>query len=348
MHQFRVFLSYAHADRGKAEQVDVLLRHLGLTPVWDKDIPAGRAFDDVIRKRIAQAHVFMPLITLNSCDRPWVHQEIGYALGIGVPVVPVAIGVLPEGMLSGLQAICVNDDLSDFRKGLEGAGIESLVRSFGARGELERLGIMTHVAEFSEERTMRLIRYATETPRPARVRQRAIFSSFSLPDAEPKHRVWELIEPPERRSEYLRTLLRDERRVLEEHARIGGCSLVLTPFLDFSSVGARVHRAQLETLREFLASMPADMIAVGIVDGRFSGNLTIIGDWFGAKAVPPQPGSEYRQTVFTHHAATVLRWADDFDRELERSLQERGIDVHGSRDHAVKRIDDRLRGLPTV
>jgi hypothetical protein len=26
----------------------------------------------------------MPLLTSNSCARPWVHQEIGYALGIGV------------------------------------------------------------------------------------------------------------------------------------------------------------------------------------------------------------------------------------------------------------------------
>jgi hypothetical protein len=109
MHQFRVFLSYAHPDRGKVEQLEVVLLNLGLIPVWDKDIPAGRAFDDVIRERIAKAHVFMPVMTLNSRDRPWVHQEIGYALGIGVPVVPVAIGALPEGMLSGIQAICVQN-----------------------------------------------------------------------------------------------------------------------------------------------------------------------------------------------------------------------------------------------
>jgi hypothetical protein len=84
MYHFRVFLSYAHADRGKVERIDVLLREIGLTPVWDRDIAGGTAFDDGIRRRIAQAHVFMPLLTSNSREQPWVHQEIGYALGIGV------------------------------------------------------------------------------------------------------------------------------------------------------------------------------------------------------------------------------------------------------------------------
>lgn len=263
------------------------------------------------------------------------------------PIVPVALGALPEGMLSGIQAICVKDDLSDLPQGIEQAGIESLVLSSHAEGELERLGITTHLAEFSEERTRLLVRYAKEISRPATVRQRALFSSFSLPDAPPDHRIWDSIELPERRSKYFRTLVRDERRILEEHARIRGCSLILNPFVDFAAVGARVHRSQLEILREFLMSMPEDMIRVAFVDGRFLGNLTIVGDWFGAKALPPQPGAEYRQTVFCHHASTVLRWLHNFDKELEDSLHANRIEIPGSRDYAVKRIDDRLRELPS-
>lgn len=123
--------------------------------------------------------------------------------------------------------------------------------------------------------------------------------------------------------------------------------MVLNPFVDFSAVGARVHRSQLEILREFLISMPEDMIRVAFVGGRFLGNLTIIGDWFGAKALPPQPGAEYLQTVFCHHASTVLRWLLDFDQELEDSLHANGIEVCESRDYAVKRIDDRIRELPS-
>lgn len=84
MNGFRIFLSYAHADIDRIERIDLVLRDMGLIPIWDKDIPVGRVFDDVIRSQIARAHVFMPLLTLNSVGRPWVHQEIGYALGIGV------------------------------------------------------------------------------------------------------------------------------------------------------------------------------------------------------------------------------------------------------------------------
>jgi hypothetical protein len=346
MYRFRVFLSYAHADREKVQSLDVLLRDMGLAPVWDRDIGGGSAFDDGIRRRIAQAHVFMPLLTSNSRDRVWLHQEIGYAVGIGVPVVPVALGALPEGMLSGIQAICVKDDLSGLQDGIEQAGLESLVLSCHAQGELERLGITTHLAEFSEERTRLLCRYARETPKPVRVRQRAIFSSLSLPDEPPDHPAWDSIEIPERRGKYFRSLLRDERRLMEEHAKIGGCSLILTPFLDFSAVGAKVHRCQLEVLRQFLLSMPEDMIRVATVDGKSLGNLTIIGDWLGAKALPPESGAEHRQTVFCHHAPTVLRWIHDFDQELEDTLRANGIDAQDSRDYAVKRIDSRLRDLP--
>jgi hypothetical protein len=245
MYPFRVFLSYAHADRERIEQLDTVLHHMGLLPVWDKNLPAGAAFDDEIRRQIAQAHVFMPLITLHSRERPWAHQEIGYALGIGVPVVPVAIGALPEGMLSGIQAICPRDDLSDLADGIKQAGLEALLLPSDAHGELERLGITVHIAEFSEERTSLLVKYANEASKPSRVRQRAIFSSFSLPDARPTDRVWDLIELPKQRSEYYRVLLHEEQNILMEHARMGGCSLILNPFQDFSAVGARVHRIQL-------------------------------------------------------------------------------------------------------
>jgi hypothetical protein len=122
--------------------------------------------------------------------------------------------------------------------------------------------------------------------------------------------------------------------------------LILNPFVDFSPVGARVHRAQLELLREFLISMSEDMIRVAIVKGGFSGNLTIVGDWFGAKSLPPQPGLEYRQTIFSQHGPTVFRWVRDFDQELENNLREEVIKGDDSRDHAVKRIEVRLRELP--
>jgi hypothetical protein len=353
MYHYRVFISYAHDDQKLVEQLDMVLKNMDLIPVWDKDISGGTAFDYEIRRRIARAHVLMPLITSNSRESPWIHQEIGYALGIGVPVIPVALGTLPEAMLSGIQAICVKNDLSDLRSGLEQVNIESLVLPSDPEGELERLGITTHVAEFSEDRTRLMVSYAWEAWDTANkihelvpVRQRAIFSSFSLPNEQPWHAVWDQIDLPIKRSEYFRMKLLEEREILEKHAQSGGCSLILNPFIDFSPVGAKVHRIQLRLLREFLMSMPRNKIKVGFGKGRFFGNLTIIGDWFGSKALPPRPGSEYRQTVFSHHAPTVLSWVREFDEELENSLRADGVAADDSRDNAIKRIDARLKELP--
>jgi len=177
------------------------------------------------------------------------------------------------------------------------------------------------------------------------VRQRAIFSSFSLPDAQPNDAVWDSIDLPARRSEHFRNLLLNERRILEKHAREHGCSLLLSPFVDFAPGGAGVHRSQLALLKRFLVSMPKERISVAFVEGRFSGNLTLVGDWFGAKALPSQPGSEYRQTIFSHHAPTVLHWLRDFDQEREASLRKSGVDILESRDHAVGQIEARLRDL---
>ena len=91
--------------------------------------------------------------------------------------------------------------------------------------------------------------------------------------------------------------------------------------------------------------MPKEKITVAVVGGPFLGNLTLVGDWFGATALPPQPKSEYRQTVFSHHAPTVLRWLRDFDQELEDALRKVGVGHLESRDYAVEKIDNRIREL---
>jgi hypothetical protein len=345
MHRLRVFISYAHIDRGIVENLDEHLREMGFDPVWDRDIRAGDRFDDAIRRQIARAHLFMPLITVNSRESHWVHQEIGYALGINVPVIPVSLGTLPGEMLSTIQAIRVEDDLSSLQAGLEHANVEALVLAGAMHEDLERLGITTYVADFSEDRTRLLVEYGGEISGPAHVRQRAIFSSFSLPCVQPNDRLWDSIDLPAKRSGHFRNLLSNERRMLGKNAQEHGCSLLLSPFVDFEPVGAEVHRSQLLMLRNFLVSLPEDKVTVAFVEGAFRGSLTIVGDWFGAKALPSQPGFEYRQTIFSHHAPTVLHWISEFDQEIQASLRSAGIEALDSRDYAVRRIENRMTEL---
>ena len=332
----------------RSHRIVVAIRVLGVYTQmgYKKPSVTGRdAFDEDICRRIATAHLFVPLLTPHSAEKAWVHHEIGFALGVDIPVVPIAIGILPLAMLSRIQAIPVSSDLSNLKEGLEQADTETLIMPPHSQTELDRLGVTTQVAEFSEDRTRILVNFAKESA-PARVRQRAIVSSFSLLDEPTTHPIWNSIELAQRRGERSRAFLRDERCILGQHALTAGCSLILTPFVDFTKVGHQVHRTQLELLRKFLLTLPEESAKVAFSRGPFLGSLALVGDSFGAKALPAQPGAEYRQTLFSHHGPTVLRWLLDFDKELHDCLRLEGIADHKSRDYAVAEIERRLRELP--
>jgi hypothetical protein len=77
--------------------------------------------------------------------------------------VPVVFGALPKAMVSGLSVIHVREDMSDFRSRIVEARLESLVLANGSEGELARLGVTTHVAEYREEHTQLLGTRSTPT-----------------------------------------------------------------------------------------------------------------------------------------------------------------------------------------
>ncbi|HSL55293.1 MAG TPA: toll/interleukin-1 receptor domain-containing protein [Pyrinomonadaceae bacterium] len=346
MYPFRVFISYAREDQHAVQIIDALLREQGLVPVWDREIKPGRSFTDAIKKQIATAHVFMPLLTLTSQNNSWVHQEIGFAVGIDVPVLPLVLDQLPGEMMATIQAIRVKSDFSDLIDQLQATNVEALVLRHESDSELERLGISNRVANYSEERTELLVKNAEHLPPPIYVRQRALFSSFSLPDALPTDPLWDVIEPVRPRSEYHRRLLRRERRILESHARSCGCSLIICPFVDIASpIWAAAHVAQLKQLLRFFESMPDDKLIVGLSEGGIEEHINLLGDQFGAKALTPQPGVDYRQTSFTRHAPTVLKWLRDFDQELQGILQSMQAKPAESRKIAIARIEAKLNVL---
>lgn len=343
MHPFRVFISYAHADAEIVQRIESVLRDRKFVPVRDESIQPGMFITDEIKIKIATAHVFMPFISPTSHERPFVQQEIGFALGIDVPVLPVVIeGSLPAEMLTGVQPVYVRADLTDLEDRMR--DVDLLPLMIRDLRELQRLGITNRVADFSEERTQLLADYAESVLPFVHIRQRAIFSSFSLPDAPPHSSVWNAIDLSQQRSEHYRAQLQRERKNLELHARNAGCSLIIHPFVDFAPVGALVHCTQLQELRSFLQSMPATKIRIAVSRRGFEGNLTLIGDAVGIKAGAPRPGADFRQTVFTRHAPTVLRWLLDFERELRSLLH--GIRGNESRDAAIAIIEERLKSLP--
>ena len=341
MYPYRVFLAYSHEDVDLALQVVGLLERIGLRPVWDKDLWPGAPFTDEIKKGIAHAHVFLPLLTKASAKRPWVHQEIGYAMGLDVPVLPVAVGKLPGEMIQELQAVAISPDLHDLDDRLTARTVEHVVTRAQAASQAT-----FRCAELPEERTRLLADYARtvlELGGHGRVRQSGAFSSFCLPNKTIRHPIWARREGRLPRSDAYHKLQREERIVLEEHAREAGCDLVIDLTVTLEQQGPGAREARLETLLAFLESMPDEKARVVVRDRTEPGNLLIVGDWFVAESMTPRPGAGYLQTVFTRHAPAVLDRLRQFDEEFDELLEETGTDPSSSRLAAIARIKEALR-----
>ncbi len=341
-HPYRVFLSYSREDSALMEVIhDHLSQELGCIPVVDqKNLVVGRPFDDRIRECIEQAHVFLPLLTQNSKSRPWVHQEIGYAMGKNVPILPLALDSLPDGMLGHLQALQVKFDLTDLADCLTRETVHNLVDpdcGFPPRPVYE-------YSRSFEERTEVLVSWAQRAlnSQPGRVRIQAAFSSFSIPKELPTDSVWQQREGTRTVGEYARGLLHKERMTLMKHAAKAGCDLILNP----ESVPRTNHspwwdsrlNAMIHSLTEIRSSAgPPSRVVVTSHDQKR--NLCILSDAFLAEAVVPFGGGHFRNTMFTRHAPTVLERIMEFEGLMEHLLEEQGVAAEDSLDHSLEALE---------
>jgi hypothetical protein len=77
----------------------------------DEQLTPGFEFSPGILDLITNCHIFLPLITPRSRARPWLNQEIGFALALGKPILPLVIGDAPAGLISVRQAVTMQEDL---------------------------------------------------------------------------------------------------------------------------------------------------------------------------------------------------------------------------------------------
>jgi hypothetical protein len=340
---YRVFISYSHGDRALVESLAPILQANGLHPMWDRHFHFGQGFHEQIRNFIAHAHVFMPVITANSSQRGWVHQEIGYAMALNIPVLPLAVGTMPGQMIEQLLAVpVVGDDLSQLSEHLAPHVFEQLV----AESSKPSLALY-QCAAVQEERSILMARHARDVQKlgeVAHVRQRQGLSTFDIPDRPVDHALWSERYGKLPRSTYQCELLREERRALGEHARAAGCSLILDLSRSFEAYGPAVRLSRLRCLRSFLEALPDDKARIAITNLK-SGSLLILGDWFVAESVSGAQGSGYRQTIFTRHAPAVRQRMEQFDEEIEARLADSGTPALQSRRVAIEQIDRVLADL---
>jgi hypothetical protein len=83
-----IFISYASKDRERARMIAAALGGHGWDVWWDREIPLGKAFDEIIEKAIAEAKCVIVLWSAASAASEWVRNEAseGKRRGILVPV----------------------------------------------------------------------------------------------------------------------------------------------------------------------------------------------------------------------------------------------------------------------
>ena len=85
-----VFISYASEDRERAKQLAEILVRYGWSVFWDRKIPYGRAFDEVIEQKLEEAKCVIVLWSSVSVASRWVKAEGSEAAGRGV-LIPVLL-----------------------------------------------------------------------------------------------------------------------------------------------------------------------------------------------------------------------------------------------------------------
>ncbi|MBK8815701.1 MAG: TIR domain-containing protein [Methylococcaceae bacterium] len=85
-----IFISYSSADKEKAEQLANSFAQKGWSVWWDRQIPPGKSFDDVIENALNAARCVIVLWSKDSVSSRWVKTEAAEAAVKGV-LVPVMI-----------------------------------------------------------------------------------------------------------------------------------------------------------------------------------------------------------------------------------------------------------------
>jgi hypothetical protein len=117
-----IFISYASADRDRARAVAQALEARGWSVWWDREIPLGRSYDEVIETALAHARCMLVLWSATAVASEWVRSEAseGKRRAMLVPVFLEAVDApLAFRLLNGAR-------LDDWQPGQPSAEFERL------------------------------------------------------------------------------------------------------------------------------------------------------------------------------------------------------------------------------
>jgi len=104
-----IFISYARADRPRAECLAQALERTGWSVWWDREIPPGRSFDEVIEEALSQARCVIVLWSDASIKSEWVKTEASDAAQRRILVPILADGSRIPLEFRRIQAAAIGD-----------------------------------------------------------------------------------------------------------------------------------------------------------------------------------------------------------------------------------------------
>lgn len=340
----RVFISYSHEDVKLVERLVSILEQDDIMVLWTKKLATGSRYVEELKVFIEHAHIFIPVITRYSSARGWVHQEIGYAIALHIPVFPVLIGdVKPVGLIESLQAVKLKSNDQDIKEQLSYKILATMLKKESPLPALyqraakveDRAGLMKSYAD----KVYSMDKYGV-------VRQKGGLSSFHIPNKHIGHQVWTDRYAPEMRGSNHKELQLGERKALQQHADKEGCKLIINPQYAFEGKGILAAKTRIKTMIDFLEAMPDDKVIIAIQTGKTNiESLTMVGDWFLAESVSFKDGDGYTNTFFTRNASEITNRIQTFDDELDDLLDQRRWTKENSRGKAIEELNRILNTL---
>lgn len=108
---YRVFLSHKAEAKKEVASLKEHLRPFGISAfVAHTDIHPTKEWQGEIETALASMDAFVALLTDEFHSSEWTDQEVGYALGRGVPLIAVKLGRDPYGFIGKFQALACDWD----------------------------------------------------------------------------------------------------------------------------------------------------------------------------------------------------------------------------------------------
>ena len=103
---FRLFLTHVASQKQTAHSLKSRLYYYGVDAfVAHDDIQAGKEWRVVIESALHSCDALAGLLHEGFRESDWCDQEVGIALGRGIPVVPIQFDLLPYGFFGSVQAV---------------------------------------------------------------------------------------------------------------------------------------------------------------------------------------------------------------------------------------------------